>query len=45
MANRKNAYMTYKQQLGSQMGTNEEVRQADKHKYLLEGKKNRLMID
>ena len=45
MANRRQAYLAYKQQLNIQMKENEEVRQNDQHLKILEGKKNRLLID
>jgi|EP00354_Favella_ehrenbergii_P006358 hypothetical protein len=45
MAARRQAYLAYKQQLNSQMKQNEELRQTDKHAKIIEGKKNRLLID
>ena len=45
MARRRDAYLTYKDQLNAQMRENEDVRQGQKHQKILEGKKNRLLID
>ena len=45
MAARRNAYLAYKQDLNGQMKKNDEQRQADKHAIIIEGKKNRLIID
>ena len=45
MANRRQAYLAYKQQLNIQMKENDDVRQNDHHLKILEGKKNRLLID
>ena len=45
MATRRNAFLSYKQQLNKQMAKNSEVRQHDKHAQIIEGKKNRLDID
>ena len=42
---RRNAYSTYKVQLGSQMVKNEEQRQNDKANAMIEAKKNSLTID
>ena len=45
MAVRRSAYLAYKQELNSQMKQNEEVRQTAAHSKIIEGKKNRLLID
>jgi len=45
MAERRTAYLDYKQQLNAQMKTNEELRKIEKHSQVIEGKKNRLLID
>ena len=45
MANRRSAYLTYKSQLNDQMRKNEDWRQTEKHAKIIEGKKNRLLID
>ena len=42
---RKNAFLNYKKELTSQMNQNEELRNNEKHMQILEGKKNRLLID
>ena len=45
MADRRAAYLTYKQQLNDQMKKNDECRQIEQHAKIIEGKKNRLLID
>ena len=45
MAQRRQAFLRYKSELNTQMKKNDEVRQNDKHAMIIEGKKNRLMID
>ena len=45
MATRRQSYLTYKKELNAQMKKNEELRQIEKHALVIEGKKNRLMID
>ena len=45
MAERRNAFLNYKRELNSQMSKNEELRQNDRHAQIIEGKKNRLLID
>ena len=45
MAARRGAYLTYKHQLNDQMSKNSDWRNTEKHAKILEGKKNRLLID
>ena len=45
MKARKDMFMNYKGQLHGQMKQNDEVRQTQKHAMVIEGKKNRLLID
>ena len=45
MAERRSAYLNYKQQLNDQMKKNDECRQIEQHAKIIEGKKNRLLID
>ena len=45
LANRRNAFLQYKQDLNKQMTKNSEVRSNSQHAVIIDAKKNSLMID